>query len=103
MDRGPEGRSPSAAAVADYTPHPVGGSRVKYQLHPRKGPRGRRLIETTDLHPNDTLQANPDHPLAALTDASREDAMIRDFARVLVAVARRKTRTAVEKEKIHED
>lgn len=83
------GKAP-VEAVSDLNHQAASDSRVKYQLNPRKGPGKRLLIETTDLTVNDALRPNLDHPLADLSDASREDALVRDFARILVAVARRK-------------
>ncbi len=43
-----------------------------------------------DLLVNPVLPPNKEHPLARLSLASREDAMLRDFARILADIAQRK-------------
>lgn len=83
------------ASVTSRAQKSANCNRIKFQLSPRKGSCGRQLIEKNDLTIDDSLHANPNHSLAALSDASRENAMLRDFVRILVAIAKRKLQTTV--------
>jgi hypothetical protein len=76
------------AAVTSRAHKSAKCNRIKFQLSPRKGSRGRQVIEKDDLTIDDSVHASPNHPLATLSDASREDrhGQIQNLVEVLKAL-----------------